>query len=144
MSCNTCTTVCNINPCYSDLWVCKATADTDYQIEITNLGSERTISEQVTSDEDGYILLEDGTWSNFFNSGSQFQIKIYAINSIANPVKITNSPIDFNVILTADGESPLTVSENLYDCILFQTDLVYSSEDSPADSERQYLMNADA
>jgi hypothetical protein len=147
MSCNNCTTTCQIHPCYETIWVAKATANEVYLVEITNIGSGRIVKEQVTANAAGYVKLQGGTWNDFFNSGSEFQIKLYVVDYSVVPHVATNIDVDFYVFTGFTGQyynlSP-TFSTTLYDCILFSTEMLYDGEGAPIEIDNQYLTNEDA
>ena len=147
MACNTCTTVCPIHPCYTALWIAKATANNVYRVELTNLGSGRIQSEVVTATSEGIIKLTGGTWSDFLNTESQVQIKIYLVNYSVSPSAKTNIDVDFYVITGFAGEyynlTP-TWSATKYDCILVDFEMLYDSNGVPIELDNQYLINEDA
>lgn len=147
MSCNTCTTVCTIHPCYDDLWIAKASVLTKYRVEITHIPSGRRVNEEVTSDGDGYVILTGGTWADFLNGAGQYRIKLYESDFSVSPSVTNNVPADFNVITGFGGayyDLSITLSSTQYDCILFDTEMIYDSVGSPVELDDQYLINEDA
>lgn len=145
MSCNTCITVCPVYLCYETIYIAKAAPGTPYMVEITNTGSGRKITQEVIADSEGFLLLEDGTWNDFFNSGSEFKIKIYHINNQAVPAQTSNIPTDFNVITGFEDNygNDMTVSETQYDCINVEFEMMYN-DGVPESFDVQYLINEDA
>lgn len=147
MSCNNCTTVCPIHPCYEDLWIAKLTPLNQYTVKIKHIGSEREVSEAVTADANGLIKLSDGTHNDFLNGSGQYQITVYLRNYSVSPSITTNIPVDFYVLTGFTGAyynlSP-AFSSTQYDCILFETEMLYDGDGNPITLDDQYLINEDA
>jgi len=104
MACNTCFTSCLIHPCYDNIWIGKATANNNYLVKVTNIGSGRVIAEQVTATSAGLVKLSGGTWNDFFNSGSQFEFKLYQMDFSQSPnVKASKNCCNIIYSLHPDG-----------------------------------------
>lgn len=147
MSCNVCTTVCPVHPCYEDLWIAKLTANNQYTLRIKNLGSGREIVEAVTADSNGLVKISDGTWNDFLNGAGDYQVSFYLKDYSQSPSVTTNIKEDFYVFTGFTGQyynlSP-AFSATQYDCILFSTDMIYDSGGLPITLDNQYLTNEDA
>lgn len=147
MSCNNCTTTCPIHPCYETIYVAKATANNVYLVEITNIGSGRVVSEQVTATSAGYVKLTGGTWNDFLNGVGQFRIKLFIVDYSVSPHVSTNIDVDFYAFTGFTGQyynlAP-TFSSTQYDCLLFETEMLYDSSGVAVEIDNQYLINEDA
>jgi hypothetical protein len=144
MACNTCTTACDIYPCYENLWLFKATANASYLVVLTNMGTGRKESEQVTADSEGFVILTGGTWNNFFHTNSQVRFEIFEMVGST----YTNIPVDFQVITGFSGGSyasqQATISTNLYDCIYVSFGLLTGEDGDAITIDNQYLFNTNA
>ena len=143
MACNTCITACPVFPCYDNLWLFKATADTTYLVKITNMGSGRVVSESVESDAEGFVILTGNTWADFFNTGAQVKFEIYEMVGST----YTNIPVDFRVITGFSGGSyasqQATISTTYYDCVYVSFEMLHDT-DSTVTVDNQYLYNTNA
>lgn len=142
MSCNTCFTSCPIHPCYDTLWIGKATRLNQYRLVITNIGSGRQVAQTVTADTNGYVKISGGTWADFFNSGSQFEFKLYLVDYSTNVT--SNIPVDFypiNGFAGAYYNITIEVSNTIYDCALVSFEMLYDSDNVPVEIDNQYLFN---
>ena len=147
MACNTCFTSCLIHPCYDNLWIGKATANNNYLVKVTNIGSGRVVSEQVTATSAGLVKLTGGTWNDFFNSGSQFEFKLFQMDFSQVPNVTSNIPVDFYAITGFTGayySITLTFSSTVYDCALVSFEMLYDSDGSPIEIDNQYLFDENA
>jgi len=144
MACNNCTTACNIYPCYESLWLFKAEADTSYLVVMTNTGSGRKESEQITSDSEGFVILEGGTWNDFFHTNSQVKFELFEMVGST----YTNIPVDFKVITGFSGgsyaEQDATVSTTDYDCVYVSFGLLTGEDGDTVTIDNQYLFNTNA
>lgn len=142
MACNTCITVCEVHPCYEDLWLFKATANTSYLVKMTIRG--RVETEEVTSDSEGFVILSGGTWNNFFHTSSLAKFELFEMTGST----YTNIPVDFKVITGFSGGSyasqGATVSTNEYDCVYVPFRLMYGEDGDTAVIDNQYLFNVNA
>ena len=125
--------------CYDNLWLFKATANTSYLVKMTNMGSYRSVTEEVTSDTEGFVILTGGTWSDFFNTGSQVKIELFEMTGST----YTNIPVDFYVITGFSGGSyasqQATISDTEYDCVYVTFDII-----TDLTPDNQYLFNVNA
>ena len=129
------------------LKIAKASVLTTYRVVITNIGSGRRVQESVTSDGSGYVILTGGTWADFLNGGGEYKVQLFQTDFSVSPNITSNIPVDFNVITGFSGayyDIDIELSSTQYDCILFETDMLYDSAGAPVELDNQYLINENA
>lgn len=143
MACNTCFTSCPIHPCYDNLYICKATANAKYLVKITS-PSGRVVSEEVTANSSGYVILTGGTWNDFLNGAGEYKFQLFQVDYSVSPSVTSGIPVDFYAITGFGGayySVTLTVSSTLYDCALVEFDMIYDSDGTPVEIDNQYLFD---
>lgn len=139
MACNTSITSCPIFPCYENIYIGLAVADTDYTIRIKSSWG-KVVTEDITSDSEGFVVLSGGVWDDLFNSGGEFGFEILEQD--------TNIPVDFRVITGFSGGSyanqQSTISTNYYDKILVEFNMLKGSTGMSVIITNQYLFNDNA
>ena len=128
MYCDNCFRACGIVSCYSNIYVGK----TDYASEnllvvIENISTGRRVSEQVTTDGDGVVLLTSGTFRKFLTGSSTYKIRIFR-----NGVNI-----DLKMYLTST-----TFDTTDYNCITFDTYTLRESDGNMYVMPTQYLFKS--
>ena len=128
MYCSNCFRACGIVSCYTNLYVGKVSlTDSPVQVVIQNIGSGRSVVENVTTDGDGIVLLSAGTWRKFLTGSSTYKLQVLA----------AGVNLDIQMYLTAT-----TFDDGDYNCITFDT---YSWRDSSGDMyvyANQYLFKS--
>lgn len=139
MSCNTSITSCPIFPCYENIYIGMAEADTEYTVRIKSSWG-KVVTEDVTSDAEGFVVISGGVWDDLFNSGGQFSFEVLELD--------TNIPVDFQVITGFSGGSyasqDATVSTDYYDKILVEFSMAKGSTGMSVLITNQYLFNDNA
>lgn len=139
MACNTSITSCPIYPCYENIYIGLAAADTDYTLRIKSSWG-KVVTEDITTDSEGFVVITGGVWDDLFNSGGQFSFEVLEQD--------TNIPVDFRVITGFSGGSyasqQATISTNYYDKILVDFNMLKGSTGMSVIITNQYLFNDNA
>lgn len=116
-----------------------AEADTEYTVRIKSSWG-KVVTEDVTSDAEGFVVISGGVWDDLFNSGGQFSFEVLELD--------TNIPVDFQVITGFSGGSyasqDATVSTDYYDKILVEFSMAKGSTGMSVLITNQYLFNDNA
>lgn len=128
MSCNTCANICPVYSCYSNLFVGKvANLNTDVLVVIENVATGRVVSEVVTTNGSGVIILTGGTWDKMLYTSAQIKIK----------VMLSGEQLAITPYATST-----TFGTTTYDCLIFETSPLYDEDGDMYAIPNQYLIEA--
>ena len=143
MACNTCFTSCDISPCYSDIWIGKATPLNTYLVVISN-SIGRRVTEHVTANAQGLVKITGGTFSEFFQSSQEFKFQLFQEDFSQVPAVTSNIPVDFYAITGFTGayyDIEPEFSSTVYDCALVGFEMIYDGDGAPVELDNQYLLD---
>lgn len=131
MYCDSCHSSCDIVACYSNLYIGKISdTNTIVSVRIENLATGRVVTQDVTTDGSGVVLLPSGLFRNFLNSNATFKIRVF-LGGVAQDITMYTDSGTFDT------------SGNTYNCITFGTTVLRDSDGDMYVVSTQYLLKTE-
>lgn len=131
MYCDNCHASCEIVSCYSNLYIGKiADTNTIVSVRIENLATGRVVTQDVTTDGSGVVLLTSGLFRNFLTSAATFKVRVFLAG------------VNQDITMYTDAGT-FDTSGNVYNCITFGTSVLYDSSGDMYSVSTQYLLKSE-